>query len=544
MAHDSNQEQSSSGKGGLRTMPFIIANEVLEKISSSGLQSNMVIYLTREYHMGNAAAAVIMLSWGALSNITPIFGAFLSDSYLGRFRTIAFATISCFVGLTLMWLTAMIPGAKPQPDSPATPHQMFLLFLALAFSSIGSAGVRPCSIPFGADQFTDGNTSDRERTLRVYFNCYYASVGLSFIFASTVVVYVQDRFGWKVGFAVPVALIVASASMFLAGSPMYVKVRSRGSTLTGFGRVVVAAVKNRNVDLEKLDLAFGYEQGSSEVFLMPSDKLRFLNRACIRRYAGEPRVCTVEQVEDLKSVIGVLPLWSAGIMVSLVMSQQFGPLQAEAMNRRLGGRFTIPAGSFSVFQLLTMTLLSACYDSYILPAVSKLSGRPARLTLKQRMGIGVLISTASTAVAALVEAKRRRTEENRMSALWLVPQYALVGLAEAFSVIGQVEFFYVALPRTMSSYAVALWTLGLGVSNLIGTALVKAVQAATARGGRPGWLATDLDEGHYDYYYWVLTAMGVVDFFYFLVCIWAYGEEVRKKPWEVEGEALVEEQSD
>lgn len=70
---------------------------------------------------------------------------------------------------------------------------------------------------------------------------------------------------------------------------------------------------------------------------------------------------------------------------------------------------------------------------------------------------------------------------------------------------------------------------------LVGTAVVKAVQAATARGGRPGWMATDLDEGHYDYYYWVLTAMGVADFFYFLVCSWAYGEEARKKPWGVEG---------
>lgn len=57
----------------------------------------MVIYLTREYHMANATAAVVMLAWGAFSSITPIFGAFLSDSYLGRFRTIAFATISCLM---------------------------------------------------------------------------------------------------------------------------------------------------------------------------------------------------------------------------------------------------------------------------------------------------------------------------------------------------------------------------------------------------------------------------------------------------------------
>lgn len=74
----------------------------------------------------------------------------------------------------------------------------------------------------------------------------------------------------------PMALIVATTSMFLVGSPMYVKVRSQGSTLTGFGRVAAAAtVRNRGVDLEKRDLAFGYEQGSSEAFSMPQDKLRY-----------------------------------------------------------------------------------------------------------------------------------------------------------------------------------------------------------------------------------------------------------------------------
>ncbi|GAU11681.1 hypothetical protein TSUD_74310 [Trifolium subterraneum] len=69
------------------------------------------------------------------------------------------------------------------------------------------------------------------------------------------------------------------------------------------------------------------------------------------------------------------------------------------------------------------------------------------------MGIGIAISCLATLVAALVE-KKRRNEAIRegfmdnpkgvvnMSAMWLVPQHCLVGLAEALNVIGQIDWAY------------------------------------------------------------------------------------------------------
>ena len=40
--------------------------------------------------MEAAAATNVILLWSAATNFTPILGAFLADSYFGRYSTIAF----------------------------------------------------------------------------------------------------------------------------------------------------------------------------------------------------------------------------------------------------------------------------------------------------------------------------------------------------------------------------------------------------------------------------------------------------------------------
>lgn len=69
-------------------------NEACERIASYGLQPNMIIYITTFYHMEAAAASVLLGLWSAVSNGLAILGAFISDSYLGRFRAVAIGTIS------------------------------------------------------------------------------------------------------------------------------------------------------------------------------------------------------------------------------------------------------------------------------------------------------------------------------------------------------------------------------------------------------------------------------------------------------------------
>jgi peptide/histidine transporter 3/4 len=71
----------------------VAANEAFERVASIGLMPNMILYLTRVYGMQIATAANVLFLWSAASNFMPILGAFLADSYVGRYRMIGFGSI-------------------------------------------------------------------------------------------------------------------------------------------------------------------------------------------------------------------------------------------------------------------------------------------------------------------------------------------------------------------------------------------------------------------------------------------------------------------
>lgn len=57
----------------------------------------MILYLMKDYNLGFAKGNNILFFWSAATNFLPLLGAFLSDSYLGRFLTIAFGSIASFL---------------------------------------------------------------------------------------------------------------------------------------------------------------------------------------------------------------------------------------------------------------------------------------------------------------------------------------------------------------------------------------------------------------------------------------------------------------
>ncbi|KAF8025603.1 hypothetical protein BT93_F2444 [Corymbia citriodora subsp. variegata] len=549
------EETPEPAKGGLITMPFIIANEAFEKVASYGLLPNMILYLMRDYHFGVAKGTNLIFFWSAATNFVPLLGAFIADSYLGRFLTIALGSISSLSGMTLLWLTAMIPRARPPPCDPSTntcesssTPQMILLILAFALISIGAGGIRPCSLAFGADQLDRKENPNNKRVLESYFNWYYASAFLSVLVALTGIVYTQDHLGWKVGFGIPAILMFFSAFLFVLASPYYIKQKANKSLFTGFAQVIAVAYKNRKLDFpsQGLDGFRRYHQKKGLESVLPTNKLRFLNKACIIKdpenditpdgMASNPwSLCTVQQVEELKALIKVVPLWSTGIMLSINVSQTSFPLlQASSMDRHITSSFQIPAGSFGTFTIITLSIWVILYDRVVLPLASKVRGKPVRLGVKLRMGIGLLLSCMAMVVSAIVEHVRRnralqeglREDPHavvRMSAMWLVPQYCLNGFAEAFVAIGQTEFYYSEFPRSMSSIAASLFGLGMAVANLLASAIVTAVDGLTSGRTRTSWVSSNINEGRYDNYYWLLAIMSLVNVFYFLFCSWIYG---------------------
>ena len=172
-------------------------------------------------------------------------------------------------------------------------------------------------------------------------------------------------------------------------------------------------------------------------------------------------VSTVMEVEEVKMVLKLIPIWSTCILFWTVYSQMttFTVEQATFMNRKVGSA-EIPAGSFSTFLTVTILLFTSLNEKFSVPLARKLTKNPQGLTSLQRVGIGLIFSIVAMVAAAVIEKERREVavqNDAKLSAFWLVPQYFLVGAGEAFAYVGQLEFFIREAPERMRSMSTGLF---------------------------------------------------------------------------------------
>ena len=219
----------------------------------------------------------------------------------------------------------------------------------------------------------------------------------------------------------------------------------------------------------------------------------------------------MEQVESLKTLLNAIPMWSTSIMITVSMTQtSFATHQANTMDRHLISNFEIPAGSFSVFMVATLIIWIGLYEWAMVPLLARYTGNIRGLSPKFRMGISLVVTSIAVAIGAITESVRRKMaiEEGLaddpnaivdMSAMWLIPQFALLGAGDAFNSSGQVEFYMTRFSKSMSSIAVALYTCGMAMAALGGSVLVSTVDNVTSSGGKISWLSKNINEGHVDY---------------------------------------------
>ena len=263
------------------------------------------------------------------------------------------------------------------------------------------------------------------------------------------------------------------------------------------------------------------------------DGCRFLDKAAVvvgdeaeEKKVDLWRLSTVHRVEELKSLIRMGPLWAAAILMVTAASQQgtFSLQQARTMNRRLtsSSSFQIPPGSMAVFTILSMLATITIYDRALIPLTRRITGLPRGISYFARMGVGFGISLIATVIAGFVEIYRRHNAGSPLSVFWLVPQYALHGVAEAFGAVGHLEFMYDQAPESMRSSAAAFFWLAISAGHYMSSFLVYLVHRFSAGNGGSNWLPDDLNKGRLEYFYWIISLLLMINLGYYLVCLRFY----------------------
>ncbi|KAJ8770409.1 hypothetical protein K2173_015023 [Erythroxylum novogranatense] len=559
------KKKSENGKskkvGGVKAVPFILATEVCDRFSNVGFHANLISYLTIKLQLPLVKASNIVSNFDGTASLVTMVGALVADSFAGRYWTIVISCIIYELGLISLTTSAAIKSLNP-PEcqnlvncKEASGFQLGILYLCLLLLAIGLGGVRPCVLSFAADQISMDKKSVESRSWN-FFSWYYFALGVSRLSALTIVVYIQDNISWGVGLAIPTVATGLAFILFVGASRLYKKVKPGGSPLTRLAQVLVSAIRKRKVVLpEDTGLLYQNKELDAAISvngrLLHTDQFRWLDKAATVRTNDEMnppnlwKLTTVHRIEELKSLIRILPIWLSEVVFVAATSHQASFLIQElrTMNRHLTDSFQIPPASFAVFSILTLLVGVALYDRVFVPIARRYTGNPMGITCLQRIGVGLVVSILGTIVGALIEMKRKSVAAHYnlldspkaiipMSGFWLVPRYCLFGLTEVFRTVGTLEFLYDQSPESMRSIAIALYWVANAIGDYLGVLVVTLIHKCTVH--RTNWLPDrNLNRGKLDYYYWLVTGIQVVNLVYYIVCAWYYTskpvEEVKKE---------------
>lgn len=516
-------------KGLNRSCFLLIVIAGMERFAFKGVASNLVTYLTDVVMMSNSAAAKTVNNWCGFTSMLPLLVASLADSW-DRYSTILTSSFLYVVGLVALTSTALAWARHPTNNISSS-----YLFWSLCLISLGQGGYNPSLQAFGADQIPNDDelpcTKDEQKSNKksLFFQWWYFGVCGGSLAGVTVMSYIQDTFGWALGFAIPTIAMTASILLFWCGSRIYtykqddnISERSSPDIFRAIKEAVSKLMNSRiTLSSNKPDVA------ELELQEKPLCQNSGNAKASMEKPGGDINYL----VENGKVVLRLLPIWSMLLMFAVIfqLPATFFTKQGMTMKRNVGSSFKIPPATLQSSITVSIILLMPFYEALLIPLARLITRDEKGISVTERMGIGMVLSIIAMAIAALVETKRleigQRMEvvdpkmetEVPLSIFWLLPQYILLGISDIFTVVGMQEFFYSEVPVRMRTMGIALYTSVFGVGSFLSALLISLVEYFTSSTGGKSWFSDDMREARLDKYYWLLALLSVLSLIFYVV---------------------------
>ncbi|XP_027701024.1 solute carrier family 15 member 2-like isoform X2 [Vombatus ursinus] len=356
------------------SIAFIVVNEFCERFSYYGMKAVLTLYFLYFLHWSEDTSTSVYHAFSSLCYFTPLLGAVMADSWLGKFRTILYLSLVYVLGHVIKSL-----GAVPIIGG----HLMHtvLSMVGLFLIALGTGGIKPCVAAFGGDQFEEEHVKERSR----FFSVFYLAINAGSLISMFVTPMLRGDvqcFGgdcYALAFGVPGMLMVLALVVFALGSKMYKKPPPEGNIVAKVSKCIWFAIsnrlKNRPSEIPKREhwLDWAEEKYPKQLIL------------------------------EVKALTRVLFLYIPLPMFWALLDQQGSrwTLQATRMNGNMGF-FVFQPDQIQVLNPLLVLIFIPMFDLGIYPLV-KMCG--INLTSIRKMATGMILVSLAFAIAATVEIK-------------------------------------------------------------------------------------------------------------------------------------------
>lgn len=200
-----------------RGIPYIVANEAAERFSYYGMRAILVVFMT-QYLCDSTGKLAVLSEQEAqgyyhlfVSSVyfMPVFGALLSDGFLGKYNTIILLSIVYCLGHFALAMDNTQTG----------------LLIGQSLIACGAGGIKPCVSAHLGDQFGPRN----RHLIGKIFSWFYFAINLGAFAAMITIPWMLENFGASLAFGIPGLLMLIATIVFWSGRYTFVHIKPSGS---------------------------------------------------------------------------------------------------------------------------------------------------------------------------------------------------------------------------------------------------------------------------------------------------------------------------
>ncbi|KAM8749423.1 solute carrier family 15 member 2 [Acanthopagrus schlegelii] len=351
---------------------FIVVNEFCERFSYYGMKALLTLYFLTYLHWDKDLSTAVYHAFSSLCYFTPILGAIIADSWLGKYKTIIYLSIVYVIGHVVKSVGAI-------PTVGNTDVHIALSMVGLILIAFGTGGIKPCVAAFGGDQFDEEHTSERQK----FFSIFYMSINAGSLMSTVITPILRSDvqcFGgdcYALAFGVPAALMIVALVVFIAGSSLYKRSPPEGNILLEVCGCIGFAIRKR-LQRAKYD----------------TPRKHWLDWA-EEKYSKR-------LIQEIKMVLRVLVLYIPLPMFWALFDQQGSrwTIQAARMNMAFGNSFSIKPDQMQMLNALLILVFVPIFDLIIYPLVGFCR---INITPLRKMAAGMIFAALAFGAATLVE---------------------------------------------------------------------------------------------------------------------------------------------
>ena len=381
------------------------------------MKSILVVFMVHYLNFSESDSIAINHFFNFLCYILPLFGAYLSDRFLGKYKTIIYLSLVYCLGHLVLAIWENKTG----------------LYYGLLLIALGSGGIKPCVSAHVGDQFTKKN----QHLLRKVFNLFYWMINFGSFFSTLITPWVLPRYGPSIAFGIPGALMFVATFIFWMGRKYYVHIPPTGKNPNSVSSIIFSGIK-------------GKLRGRS-----------FWNSANDRH--------PIKKVNELKSLYDLMLIFLA-VSIFWSIFDQFGSswiVQGEKMNKTIFG-ISVEAAQMQALNPVLIMILIPVFSKWIYPFFEK---NIKNFNALSKMRAGMFIAFLSFLSATIIQAQI--DNGSYLGLIWQGIPFFLITISEVLISITGLEFAYTQAPKSMKSTIMSFWLLTVAIGNLLTAVFTK-----------------------------------------------------------------------